>query len=144
MVFPHPLKTRTGIGEQINKSGTTLHEGKAVTSVAMREGWMKASCWVYLFVADTFQSIFWSPVELWLTQMCPPHKFDDGGTRDIRNRLQEGRKFDWSVTLIHKKLDYFLRNTADVHMGGGDVEELFSLTLTGFHLLSHNLMMSQV
>lgn len=43
-----------------------------------------------------------SPVELCLTQMCPLRSQDDGGTRQIRNRLQEVRKFDWTGTLIHK------------------------------------------
>lgn len=74
-------------------------------NICCNKGGMKGSCWVYLFIADTFPSIFWwrkSPVELWLTQMCPLCSYDDGGTGQIKNRLQEARKFEGNVTLIHK------------------------------------------
>ncbi len=113
---------------------------RAVTSVAMREG-MKGSCWVYLFIADAFPSIFWwrkSPVELCLTQMCPLCSWDDGGARQIRNRLQEARKFDWNVTLIHKIWDSLL-----TFAWGRRMEELFGLTSAGVHLLSNNITMSR-
>lgn len=84
-------------------------------NICCEEGGMKGSCWVYLSIADIFPSIFWkSPVELCQTQMCPLCWEDDGGTRQIRNRLQEARKFDENVTWFMKSANFLQWLAADV------------------------------
>lgn len=89
---------------------------------------MQGSCWVYLFIADTFPSIFWwrkSPVELCLAQMCPLGSEDDGGARRIGNLLQEARKFDWNVTLIHKIWSFPAATRCWRWSGGGERRSCF-------------------
>lgn len=147
MMHIHPVSTSTQDkygNENVNKQKWNhiapweRKHYRTITSVAMREGWREVVGCIYSLLIHSHPSsgdgsLLWSSA----SHRCVlfAHKIMVV-TRQIRNRLQEERKFDWNVTLIHRIWSFPVGLLLTLAWGRR-TGELFCLTSAGMHLLSN-------